>query len=166
MCERYFSIHVEYKNSRGELWRGPIQVQVKFGLKLGCALRCKGPVRTHGYLMCVHAAISQETPKVGFREAKFCHQVRFWVQAAKGRPELWNRRWLHAGMELDGTKGASDVRGSGTVAENSKACLGCVFSVCSPCMWPKDWIRAETQHYWRMRYFTLIDFPNTWNKSF
>lgn len=144
---------------------GPIQVQVKVGLKLGWALQCKSPVRAGGYLMCTPAATSQGTPKVRCREAKFCHQIQLWVQAAKGRPELWNRGWLNAGMELGGREGASDVRGSGAVAKNRKACL----RVCFYCLFtmyvgmcvahrPEYWIRAETQHYWRMRYFTWTDF--------
>lgn len=49
------------------------------------------------------------------------------MQAAKGRPELWNRGWLNAGMELGGREGASDVRGSGAVAKNRKACLRVCF---------------------------------------
>ena len=46
------------------------------------------------------------------------------MQAAKGRPELWNRHWLHSGMELDGTKGASDVRGSRQLLKIAKHVWG------------------------------------------
>lgn len=31
---------------------------------------------------------------------------------------------------------------------------------------PEYRIRADTQYYYRMRYFTLVDFPDTWNKPF
>lgn len=101
-----FSVHIEYKNSHGELRGRLIQVQAKFGPKLGWALRCTGTVWKGAqmcliwwYLMCTRAATSQATPTVRCSEAEFCHQIQHMSVGSKahaiaiGAEAGWTLQW-------------------------------------------------------------------------